>query len=314
MNVVSKGFIINPYYELLPDYKIYPFTNLDLSFNHSLPKDDCIDDYFSKRFQQKEYIYTINGRAAINLALGYYKFKPDDVVTILTTTSNFYISRCVTDEIEKFCKWNRVVIPETKLIFVNHEFGYPSNDLLSIKKTGLPIIEDCAHSFFSKDINNTIGTIGDFIIYSFPKMFPLQIGGLLVNNLGCRLGKFTSIDKNQSQYIKNVLSHYIIYEDEIIKKRLDNYAFLATEFEKVGLKERFKIEPGIVPGVFMFQRGKHQIDLSELKKHFYSHGIQCSVFYREEAFFIPVHQNLTVTDLKYFVIVMKEYLKLQSHE
>ena len=46
----------------------------------------------------------------------------------------------------------------------------------------MPIIEDCAGSFFSKDKKDTIGKIGDFVIYSFPKMFPLQIGGLLLSN------------------------------------------------------------------------------------------------------------------------------------
>ncbi len=46
---------------------------------------------------------------------------PDDVVTILTTSGNFYISSCVTAEIEKFCKWDREITDQTKVIFVNHK-------------------------------------------------------------------------------------------------------------------------------------------------------------------------------------------------
>ena len=72
-------------------------------------------------------------------------------------------------------------VPETKVIFVNHEFGYPYHDLIRLKDYKLPIIEDCAGSFFSSDKDGSIGEVGDFVIYSFPKMFPLQVGGLLVS-------------------------------------------------------------------------------------------------------------------------------------
>jgi len=302
-------FILKPDPYLMPSYRISPFTTVDISLNHNLPDNDCINDYFSERFSGKKYNYTLNGREAINLALSHYHLQKDDVVTIITTSGNFYISGCVTSEIEKYCKWSRIIGPGTKLILVNHEFGYPYADLLNLKKTGIPIIEDCAHSFFSNDKKNTIGTLGDFAIYSFPKMFPLQIGGLLVNNMDCKPRNSKHLDKKQKQYIKNVLSYYIKRKEEIIEKHLANYAYLSTVFKTIGLPERFTPATGTVPGVFIFRKGKHQFDLTELKKHFYAQGIQCSVFYGEESFFIPVHQALHKSDLDYFLEVMKSFIK-----
>jgi hypothetical protein len=146
--MLQNGFILNPYYELLPDYKICPFSNADLIRNRSLPISNEIDDYFSSRFSNKKYTYTLNGREAINLALNHYKLQPDDIVSIFTTSGNLYISSCVTKEIEKFCKWSRVLEKNTKVLFVNHEFGYPYKHLIELKQYNLPIIEDCAHSFF----------------------------------------------------------------------------------------------------------------------------------------------------------------------
>lgn len=303
-------FVINPDPYLLPCYRISPFQTKDISLNNGLPNSNLIDDYLQKRFQGRKYIYLSNARKAISIALEYYNLQKDDIITIITTSGNFYLSDCVTKEIEKFCNWSRKIENKTKVIFVNHEFGYPFEEIESFKKYKIPLIEDCAHSFFSKDKDDTIGKIGDFTIYSFPKIFPLQIGGLLVSNLDCKLPGSVLLGEAEKRYIKNVLSHYIQRKDEIIEKRLQNYSYISIEFESLGLLERFKLADGIIPGVFMFRKGRHQIDLPELKKYFYAHGIQCSVFYGEESFFIPVHQALNEQDLSYFLEVMKSFIKL----
>lgn len=301
-------FVINPDPYSLPCYRIGPFQTRDLAINHNLTDSDFINDYFNERFKNREYLYTENGRKAINIALSHYNLQEDDVVSILTTSGNFYISGCVTNEIEKFCKWSREIEPSTKVIFVNHEFGHPYVDLRKLKKYGLPIIEDCAGSFFSHDNNNNTGQIGDFVIYSFPKMFPLQIGGLLVSNVQNGNNYNYKIDNESLRYIKNVLSHYIDNKDNIIQSRIYNYNFLKSKFETLELTERFQLKQGTVPGVFMFKTDKLNIDLPGLKKYFYAHGIQCSVFYGEEAFFIPVHQALSEQDLEYFYEVMKSFV------
>ncbi|NNC70791.1 MAG: DegT/DnrJ/EryC1/StrS aminotransferase family protein, partial [Flavobacteriaceae bacterium] len=167
-------YIIDPDPFVAPAYRISPFRTSDISFNNELDESSLIDTYFSKRFVNRKFVYCKNARNAIYLALTHYNLKEDDYVTILTTTNNFYISSCVTSEIEKFCKWSREITPATKVIFVNHEFGYPFENLEGLKKYKLPIIEDCAHAFFSSDENHNIGKVGDFVIYSFPKMFPIQ--------------------------------------------------------------------------------------------------------------------------------------------
>jgi hypothetical protein len=305
-------FVINPDPYSLPSYRIGPFRTEDLSKNNYLPDSDLIDEYFSERFWDKDYIYTENGRKAINIALSFYDLKNYDVVTILTTSGNFYISGCVTNEIEKFCKWSREILPETKIILVNHEFGYPFKNLLELKKYNLPIIEDCAGSFFSWDSNDETGAIGDHVIYSFPKMFPVQIGGLLVSNISASIDKQNQIENLRLRYLKNVLSDRIPFKEEIIQKRISNYKFLKNLFDSIGLPERFPLESGIVPGVFMFRTDNLNIDLPELKKYYWAHGVQCSVFYGEDSFFIPVHQSLSEQDLCYFYEIMKSFIKKTS--
>ena len=305
-------FVLNPDPYSQPAYRIGPFRTSDLAINHSLPDSDIIDDYFSSRFPAKDYIYTDNGRKAINIALRFYGLKENDVVSIFTTTNNFYISSCVTNEIEKFCKWSRQIVPDTKVILVNHEFGYPYKDLHRLKDYNLPIIEDCACSFFSRDNDNQMGNTGDFAIYSFPKMFPMQIGGLLVSNIETVIDLFDQIDEIKLRHIKNALSYYIGSKDDIIEKRFYNYNYLNNKFESLGFTERFSQNGDSIPAVYMFKTDKQKIDLPELKKHFWAHGVQCSVFYGEEAFFIPVHQALEEHDMDYFYEVMKAFITNQG--
>jgi dTDP-4-amino-4,6-dideoxygalactose transaminase len=297
-------FIINPDTYSTPSYRIGPFTTRDVGINAGLAVNNEIDNYFLTRFGHDRFTYTKNGRQAIHLGLRHYDLQPEDVVTILTTTGNFYISSCVTREIEKFCKWSREMEKNTKLIFVNHEFGYPYQNLQDLKKFNLPIIEDCANSFFSNDGQNNIGNIGDFVIYSFPKMFPIQVGGLLKKNISGDK-PIAEISGDLLQYIKNVLSNYISGKADMISKRSRNYSYLEQRFRALGFSARFAPDQNSVPGVFMFRVHNEDLDLAALKNHFYANGIQCSVFYGERAFFIPCHQNLETIDLDYFTEVMK---------
>ena len=302
-------FVLNPDSYLLPVYRISPFRTSDIELNNKLADSNTVEDYFKARFKGKAYLYTLNGREAISLALSYYNLQKDDLVTIFTTSGNHYVSSCVTSEIEKYCRWSRKIEPQTKVILVNHEFGYPFNGINHLKETGIPIIEDCAHTFFSHDAELTTGTTGDFAIYSFPKMFPLQIGGLLVANDDFELPLRSMLKQEEERYMKNVLSYHIDRRDELIQKRLLNYGYLAAGFREIGMDERFELTKGVVPGVFMFRKGNHRIELTALKRYFWAHGIQCSVFYGEESFFIPVHQSLNKADLEYFIIVMKSFLE-----
>jgi hypothetical protein len=301
-------FVLHPDPYLLPCYRISPFQTKDMHLNNALVDSDAIDDYFNTRFPGRTIAYVENGRAAIEIALQQYQLQKNDVVTIFTSSGNFYISSCVTKEIEKCCKWSRQIEANTKLLFVNHEFGYPFPNLPDLKKYQLPIIEDCCHSFFSTDHENAIGNTGDCTIFSFPKMFPIQIGGLLVAKKELKAGSTEQLAAARLKYIKNVLSHYIVQKNSFISNRIENWGYLQKELHKVNLEERFPLSPGIVPGVYLFRVKNKGIDLPKMKDHLQAHGIQCSVFYGEHSFFIPVHQNLTQPDLDFFVIAIASYL------
>ncbi|MET3112920.1 hypothetical protein AAKU52_000639 [Pedobacter sp. CG_S7] len=307
--MLYKGNIINPDPYLKPCYKLSPFCNTDIKENNEFPSSSCASDYFKNKHKDLQFLYTTNGRAALNMALQSLNLNPNDIVSILTTSQNFYISGCVTREIEKFCKWDREVTSSTKVIFVNHEFGFPFGGMEELRNFNIPIIEDCAYSFSSQSKNSIVGHVGDFVIYSFPKFFPIQIGGMLAfrNNLEL----YKELPSEDLLYINNVISPYLSFVDQFSDLRRANYNYLEKEFKKYGLLTRFgELAKGVVPGVFMFKVPDH-IDTGDLKNFFYANGVESSVFYGESSFFIPCHHRLSKVDLDYFIILIDFYLNIK---
>ncbi|WP_264522059.1 DegT/DnrJ/EryC1/StrS family aminotransferase [Flavobacterium sp. N1994] len=302
-------FVLNPDQFLLPAYRLCPFKTDYVASNSVVPEDDFAVTYFNTKFGKGNWRYTFNGREAIRLALESYELQPTDLVTIITTSQNFYISSCVTNTIEKFCRWNRELLPETKLILVNHEFGFVHQQMEKLVATGLPIIEDCCTTFFSQDSNNAIGKYGDFSTYSFTKFFPIQIGGILVNNKGISKINTSSLSSQQTQYIQNVLSNQLKNNPIQLDKRKKNYDCLLELLIPLGFTARFDNTDSTVPYVLVLNNNGVIKDLNELKIFLNNNGIQSSVFYGEDAFFIPCHQNLESLDLSYFSQVIKEIIK-----
>jgi hypothetical protein len=302
-------FILNPDPFLVPSFRISPFKTSSIDYNNQLPESNYDKKYFENKFGNN-WQYTLNGREAIKLALSHYKLDRTDLVTILTTSNNFYISSCVTKEIEEFCKWNREITAKTKVIFVNHEFGYPFQQMEQLKKLNIPIIEDCCTTFFSQDKSCKVGKYGDFSIYSFPKFFPIQIGGMIVKNKDNLEDGSSFITSQEERYIKNVLSDSLKNEEKLLLKRKENFAFAFSLLFEMGFTLRFESDEKVVPSVLLLNNNNIIKDLGLAKEYLSKLGIQCSVFYGEDAFFIPTHQNLSQVEIIYICECIKNYIKI----
>lgn len=300
---MEREFYLSDDKFLKPCYRISPFTTKDLAENSCLNFDDSILKFLNNKFSSKNFIFTNTGREALSIALRFYSLKKDDVVTIFTTSGNYYVSSCVTNEIEKYCSWSRNIEKKTKILLIIHEFGFPYENLRDLKKYNFPIIEDCAHSFGSQNKENSVGKVGDFVIYSLPKFFSINFGGILFSKKN-KLYNF--VDSNKENYIIKVLSKNIKNYDQIIEKRVMNYNYLESQMQKkFNYEIRFKLEKNYVPGVFLVRID--DINLNKLKTFFQNNGVEASVFYNEKTFFMPVHQALKESDLDYFIYLIYEF-------
>jgi dTDP-4-amino-4,6-dideoxygalactose transaminase len=306
-------FVIYPDPYSTPAYRIGTFTTKAVAGN--LKIDDAWSgkavDYFNERFGAGNWLITKNGRQAISLALEQLNLPKDKSVTILTPSNNFYISGCVTGTISNYTRWNRQADSDTCAYFVNHEFGYLYTEIEKLKSANLPIIEDCCTTFFSQDAVKKIGLYGDFSVFSFPKFFNIQIGGLLVGKevgLNEKLKSATNVSEVEKRYILKVVGFELSQEKKLLEKRREIFDYASEQFLELGFTMRFPNKSGEVPSVLLLNNNGIIHDLQKHKEFLYLHGIQNSVFYGEDAFFIPCHQNLEKEDIDYFRYVTENFI------
>ena len=307
---IVDGFILNPQIDYSPSYKISPFTNnfIQNIKESSEDKKDVFTNYIAQRFK-KNFLLTSNGKNALRIALKSLNVRSDSTVTILTTSGNTYVSKCVTDVIEEFCQWNRALTTDSSVILVIHEFGFPYKNLLDLKKYNLPIIEDCCYAFNSQNAEKSVYHVGDYLLFSFPKYFPVQIGGLLLSKSNIDHAYADGIELQN--YVSNNVSRFINEIDDIAKKRRSNWKYLESLFGSIGLYPRFRIFDDITNAVFIFNIPPC-VNLNRLKVLANNNGIESSIFYGENVFFIPCHQNLSETDLHYFFTIISNLISKVS--
>lgn len=298
-NIIYNQNIIEPSEELVPVIRIAPFSNKYLYRKGASAKkiDEC-KTYLHNRFGR--YVILPKVRSCIEECIKYYNLSSEDVITILTSSGNRYVSSCVTRPMERYCKWSRVIVPETKVLFIIHEFGYPYKDWNRIENLGIPIIEDCAYAYGTED--SEIGKHGDFILYSLPKFFPMQMGAIMKTNVPCNIVE----DEKIREYVLNSLSQEYRNEEFIKKRRISNFNYLTKRLSSIGIHPFFKRTEGVVPGTYIFT-WDNEVDYPSLRKFMESNGIECSVFYGRNAFFIPMNHNLTRKDLDYMVDLLNFY-------
>jgi len=299
-------FLINPERFRVPQYSISPFSTDRVGENYNILQSQQIVDneLLTKYFGN--FLCFENGRSALHHALLHYELKENDEVYIITTTGNLYISGCVTKEIEKFCKWSRQLSDKTKVILVNHEFGTVFKAMDEIQKLNLPVVEDMAMSMFSTDGNRNTGNYGDFTIYSIPKFFPLQWGGILKINTPDYKNKSEEINIDLSLALQKYLSFYLRDTEKIKQIRKKNNVLFQHHLSNLNFKCRFEYSEHETPSVFMFSTPPF-INLDGLKVFMQQNGVEASVFYGENAFFVPVHQYLKEEDIIFLSSLIKYF-------
>jgi len=300
-------FVINPEKFRIPHYSISPFSQEWISENYRiLRSNQSVDsDLLSRYFGR--FLCFESGKSALYHALSQYRLQENDEVYIITTSGNRYISSCVTGEIEKFCKWNRRLSDKTKLVLVNHEFGTVHRAMDEVLKLNLPVIEDMAMSLFSTDDNFQTGNYGDFTIFSLPKFFPMQWGGILKINTPDYKNKSTESNPDELIGLQKLLSYYLKDTETIRRLRKNNNTLFQHYFSQLpDFKSRFEYSDNETPSVFMCATPS-SFNLDGLKVFLQQNGVEASVFYGENAFFVPVHQNLKEEDILFIVSLVNYY-------
>jgi hypothetical protein len=147
-----------------------------------------------------------NGRTLLSALLSKLDLSRDDTITILTTSNDIYVSSCVSLTCFNYAAISREIVDNTKVVLVIHEHGYCYPDMAALRAMcddkGIVLIEDCAHVIGAKYPDGSmVGTYGHHTLFSLPKLFPMNKGGMLLSPLNISTPSFDpSISKDFETY------------------------------------------------------------------------------------------------------------------
>ncbi len=285
--------------ELRPSIKLSPIMDADYERNREIASGSRADEVDWRNVQPCTHPHatvTGSGRAAIRLALQAIGLNGDDEVLVVTTGGSPYISGCVTTEIERICRWSQVSGPRTRCIFVIHSFGFRATIPPEVVALKLPVIEDCAYGFGS----GLCGTVGDYVIYSFSKAFPVPIGGVLMSNAGAGVDADPTLSTGGQEYLRRVMPYYLDRRQAAFKKRRSNFEKLVVRFDDLGLKPFYLPADGDLPHAFVFRLPDEELAV-RIRSVMDATGIESSVYYGSGGYYVPCHQNLGEAHIDYMV-------------
>lgn len=205
------------YIELKADWRsiMIPLCIPEVKGNEWKYVKECIDtnwvssvgsyvDLFEKKFSEfvksEEAVVTVNGTAALHLALETLKVGRGDEVIVPSMTfissvnvirysgaDPVFVDVCRDTYVMDAEKVEELITDRTKAIMPVHLYGHPvdMDKIMEIaKKYNLKVIEDASEALGSKYKGKMVGTIGDIGCFSFNgnKLITTGAGGMLVTN------------------------------------------------------------------------------------------------------------------------------------
>ena len=239
----------------------------------------------------RDYRLAASGRQALDLILAALNLAPDDVISIITTSGSDYVSNCVTSTVELHCRWSMKLESATRAVIAIHEWGRPCERIVEVQGQGIPVIEDCAYAFATRYADGSkVGSKGDYALFSLSKMFSVNFGGVLVAPDG-ELPLAPLCQEHEADLLTRI-GPELSRLPEVVSARRAVWSDLAERFSDLGAPPYFDPMPGEEPSVLMFHHDPARVPLAEVRKRFDQHGIEASIFYGSDAFYVPAHQRL----------------------
>jgi dTDP-4-amino-4,6-dideoxygalactose transaminase len=207
-----------------------------------------------------------------------------------------------------------------------HFFGFCHFNLarlkLSCQRNNIVLVEDCAHVGYR--LASTLGSFGDYSIYSLHKFFSVASGGVLRINAQPAMQQFDQkLPACPPSSVDSVLNSDLSL---IANRRLENFQFLASAFETSKFIRPLRaLSLGDVPHNYPVLVSNSQRE--PLYFHLLEHGIRTTALYYQlvkelsrkkfpksfelsnDILNFSVHQDLSLSKLKALVVLVEAFFQ-----
>lgn len=293
--------------ELPIDLRITPFDTT--AYGEELGTEEAGRAFVSSLVSGEDWTFVPRGAFAIEVCLRELRDRghltEQDEVCVATTTDTPYISSCVTQAIERVCRWSQAVSERTRAVLLIHEFGFLNPRAAEWKdfcvRLGIPLIEDMAYGLGSEGV----GTWGDYKILSFTKTFPVPFGGALAGMHVSheRLWKVHGCSDVGKE--RDVLRYLARAEslEAIRLKRQEIWRLYEKHISTIGAAY-FSLNEGVLPGAFLLSVGNESL-AKEISSFINDFGVEVGSWYHHGALFLPCHQRMTERHVEYVCGVIR---------
>jgi hypothetical protein len=247
----------------------------------------------------RQYALTSSGRKAIALILEECRLMPTDEVLVVTTFNKPNVSSCVTSTIFNYCKPSRILSNSTRAVLVIHEFGVPHPQITELRALcddrQIPLIEDCAHSVDSSWPDGSIvGSVGDYVIYSLPKIFPIASGGLVFG-----LRRKPDIDAEEGRILDSFSANLCDFWNMLPQFSARRKSLLRRAFNGLGDAFRLVADPSenITPWFLPVLVS----DPAAVMRYLRIERIECGLWHGSNIVVLPLHQYLTDAEMDFMI-------------
>jgi hypothetical protein len=194
-----------------------------------------------------------------------------DVVTILTTSQEQYVSICVSVTAFNHASVARVVTDRTRVVIAIHEFGYVDaafpGQCEEWRASGIIVVEDCAHVAGLTVGSARVGDYGDAALFSMPKIIPASTGGLLRTRKPFHPPAMDETMSAAAMDGKAAAEQSFPYLDRFNALRLERHRLLR---DGLGLPPSEPQRPTVsVPWYSMFVDEEHRVDTAAFPNVFW---------------------------------------------
>lgn len=140
-----------------------------------------------------------------------------------------------------------------RVLLLAHYFGFCRTDLGIVRKLcdqyGVVLVEDCAHALNFHPANSSLGTHGDFSVYSIHKFLPIQKGGILrINKASFGIKDVITKDALEPDFVQQYAGYDL---QRILDKRLENFQSLFKLLKGLpGIQVMYDLQRSDVPHDF----------------------------------------------------------------
>jgi hypothetical protein len=305
----AKEFLINPEPFYTPKISISPFTLSKMESSLNKPASSSLSLLellnFNGRLQ-----YTKSGKEAIAACFSNLNLSKKQRISILTTTGNSYVSRCVTDTIAKFCRFSINPNKLDKHVYVIHEFGstIEKSKIFNLESGNHVIINDYAYSLLTLLEDKDKFSCGDYSIFSFPKHIPINFGGAIISqkNLEYKSELPVNFENKLIKVISSELNNKNL--SLIISKRRRNRKSYMNLLNNE-IYSLYKLsDDDYVPAVLMLKLSR-SANLNQLRNFMNSNGVESSAYFGENVYFVPLHQELGKIEIQYISNLLNYFME-----